>query len=210
MMKASKKEKIISILLCLVPVVLGLIMWNDLPDMLPTHYGLNGEPDGFSSKLFAVVGIPCIMAALDVLYLFVLSSDPKADGHSQALSRIMLWFTPGLSCIVVPMCLFAALGKSVNVALIVQLLLGVLFIVIGNYLPKCRQNYTMGIRVRWTLDDEDNWNYTHRLGGFVYVIAGFVEILNTFFGSPIVMIAVIIAAVIIPLTASYIYYRKHM
>ena len=208
-MRASKKEMILSVVLCLLPIVLGLILWEKLPEQVPTHFGLNNEPDGYSSKAFAVFGLPAIMAALDALCLFGLSSDPKADKHSTVLAKMMLYFIPGLSILVCSLCLMIAVGKNINLALIIQLFIGVLFIVVGNYLPKCRQNYTMGIKLPWTLNDEDNWNYTHRLGGFVWVIAGLVQIVNAFIGSPWVFFGVVFAAVLIPTIASYIYYRKH-
>ena len=208
-MKASKKEMILSVVLCLLPIVLGLILWGKLPEQVPTHFGLNNEPDGYSSKAFAVFGLPLFMAALDALCLFGLSSDPKADKHSKVLDRMMLYFIPCLSILVSSLCLLIAIGKNINLALIIQLLIGVTFVVIGNYLPKCRQNYTMGIKLPWTLNDEDNWNYTHRLGGFVWVIAGFVELVNAFFGNPWVFFGVVFAAAFIPMIASYIYYRKH-
>jgi len=200
---------VLSVALCLLPIVLGLIMWKELPDMIPTHFGINNEPNGYSSKYFAVFGLPLIMAGLDALCLFGLKSDPKADRHSKVLSKIMLWFIPGLSCVLVPACLFVAMGKKVNIALFSQLLIGIVFIVVGNYLPKCRQNYTMGIKLPWTVNDEDNWNYTHRLGGFVWVAAGFLQIINAFFGKPWLLFVTIFIAMIIPTAASYIYYRKH-
>lgn len=208
-MKASKKEMIASVALCLLPIILGVILWNKLPDRVPTHFGLNNEADGYSAKWFAVFGLPCVMAGIDLILLFGLRSDPKADRHSKVLARIMLWFVPLISCIVTPMCLLAGIGKRPNVALLVQLLIGIIFIVVGNYLPKCRQNYTMGIKLPWTLHDEDNWNFTHRLGGFVWVIGGFLMLLNAFFGRVWMLFTVIVIAVLVPMIASYVYYRKH-
>ena len=208
-MKISKKEMIVSVALCLLPIVLGIFLWDKLPDKIPTHFGVNGEANGYSSKGFAVIGLPCVMAAIDALTLFFLRSDPKAEGHSKALSRIILWLVPGMSCVLTPMCMFIALGNKINVALYCQLFVGVLFIVVGNYLPKCSPNYTMGIRISWTLNDEDNWRYTHRVGGFVWVIAGFAVLIYSFFGNFWVMLAILIAATIIPIAASYSYHRKH-
>ena len=208
-MKASKKEMILSVALCLLPIVLGLFLWEKLPEQVPTHFGLNNEPNGYSSKAFAVFGLPFIMAALDALCLFGLSSDPRAEKHSKILDRIMLWFIPGLSILVSSLCLLTAIGKKINIALVMQLLIGVVFIVVGNYLPKCRRNYTMGIKLPWTLNDDDNWNYTHRLGGFLWVIAGLVQLVNAFIGSPWIFFGAIFAAAFIPMIASYIYYRRH-
>ena len=208
-MKVSKKEMILSVVLCLLPIVLGLVLWNELPDKVPTHFDLNNAPNGYSSTAFAVFGLPCFMAALDALLLFGLKSDPRADKHSKVLDRIMLWFIPALGLLITPMCLFAAMGRKVNIALVIQLLIGALFIVTGNYLPKCRRNYTMGIKLPWTLNDDDNWNYTHRIGGFVWVAAGFLLLIVSFLGNPWLMFGIIFAAVLIPTAASYIYYRTH-
>jgi len=176
---------------------------------VPTHFDLNSNPNGYSSKTFAVFGLPALMAGLNALCLFGLKSDPKAKKQSKAIGKLMLWFIPLLCCILEPMCLFAALGKQVNVALYSQILIGVLFIFIGNYLPKCRQNYTMGIKIPWTLNDEDNWNYTHRLGGFVWVLGGFLMLINAFIGIAWLTFVIIVVVTMVPTVASYLYYRKH-
>jgi len=208
-MKASKKEMILSVALCLLPILLGVYLWKDLPDMVPTHFDVNNNPNGYSSKTFAVFGLPALMAALDALCLFGLKSDPKAKKQSEAIGKLMLWFVPLLCCILEPVCLFAALGRQVNIALYSQILIGVLFIFIGNYLPKCRQNYTMGIKIPWTLEDEDNWNYTHRLAGFLWVIGGFVMLINAFVGFAWLTFVIIIVDTLVPTVASYLYYRRH-
>ena len=208
-MKASKKEIILSVLLCLAPILLGIFYWNALPEQMPTHFDLNNEPDGWSSKSFAIFGIPAILALVDGICLLGLRSDPRAERQSAVLQKIVLWIPGVISCGLMPMMIYIALGRTVNIAFYVQLLLGILFLVIGNYLPKCRQNFTMGIRLPWTLADEENWNYTHRLGGFCWVLAGIVMAVNAFIGSAWVMLAVIMLAVLIPCAASYCYYRKH-
>ncbi len=208
-MKASKKEMIFSVLLCLLPILLGLYLWNDLPAKVPTHFDINNNPNGYSSKAFAVFALPCIMAGLDALCLFGLKSDPKAKMQSKVLSHIMLWFIPALSCVLMPLCLFAALGKKIDIALFCQIMIGVLFIVVGNYLPKCRLNYTMGIKLPWTLHDENNWNYTHRLGGFIWVIGGIAILGNIFLGSAWIFFVIVFIMIIVPTVASYLYYRKH-
>ena len=209
-MKASKKEMILSVVLCLLPIVLGLIMWKDLPERVPTHFDLNNQPDGYSSKAFAVFGLPILMAALDALCLFGLKSDPKADKHSKVLVRFMLWFIPGLCILLYSLCLLAAVGKNVNIALIMQLLIGVVFLIAGNYLPKCRRNYTMGIKLPWTLNSEENWNRTHRLAGFLWVIGGAAFILVSLLGvwNGWIFGVILAAMTLIPAVYSYLLYKK--
>ena len=90
--------------------------------------------------------------------------------------------------------------------------MGVIFLVTGNYLPKCRQNYTIGIKLPWTLDDEENWNYTHRLAGKLWMIGGVLIILlgfQTVVPPMAVSLTIIVVVTMIPAIASYLYYKKH-
>ena len=83
--------------------------------------------------------------------------------------------------------------------------------VVGNYLPKCRQNYMIGIKLPWTLDNEENWDYTHRMAGKWWIIGGVLTILLGFqkFVDPIGAVGIILIVTLIPAIASYIYYKKH-
>ena len=85
-----------------------------------------------------------------------------------------------------------ALGKEMNPALIVSLLLGFMFIIIGNYLPKCKQNFTLGIKIKWTLENEENWNKTHRFAGKVWFIGGFIMLLTAFLTIEYALLSIII------------------
>ncbi|MBR5756153.1 MAG: SdpI family protein, partial [Firmicutes bacterium] len=97
------------------------------------------------------------------------------------------------------------LGYRMNITFCMMLFLGAVFTIVGNYLPKARQNYTVGIRTPWTLEDEDNWNRTHRLAGFLWVAAGLLTIVLTLLGFTNVWLTLgmIIAASIIPIIYSY-------
>lgn len=88
------------------------------------------------------------------------------------------------------------------------LFLGLMFLVVGNYLPKCKQTYTVGIRLPWTLADEDNWAYTHRLAGKVWTIGGLVILALTFLRLPALQFVVILVLVLIPTAASFLYARR--
>jgi len=93
------------------------------------------------------------------------------------------------------------------------LLVGVMFLVIGNYLPKCRQNYTIGIKIKWALASEENWNATHRFGGRVWVIGGVLILLCMFLPDMIgfgVMMTAVLLSVILPTVYSYRYYKKQV
>ena len=86
--------------------------------------------------------------------------------------------------------------------------MGALFVVIGNYLPKCKQSYTVGIKIPWTLNDEENWNKTHRLAGFLWVIGGVVIMATAFLGTFWLFFVVLIPMVIVPFVYSYSLYKK--
>ena len=101
----------------------------------------------------------------------------------------------------------------VNINFMANLLLGVIFIVIGNYLPKCRQNYTIGIKLPWTLSDTENWDRTHRFAGKIWMLCGVLEIIVGFLPIAqfeIVTIALILLATIPVAVYSYLLYRKKM
>ena len=89
------------------------------------------------------------------------------------------------------------------------LMMGVLFIIVGNWMPKCEQTYTMGIKLPWTLNSKANWNATHRFGGKVWVIGGIATMLTAFLGSFLLMMAILAAMAILPTVYSYLYYRNH-
>ena len=93
--------------------------------------------------------------------------------------------------------------------MIVPMLLGVIFIIIGNYLPKTKQTYTVGIRLPWTLDNEDNWNKTHRFAGFVWVVGGVAVFASSLTELRVWIISISIALMVIaPTVYSLVYYKK--
>ena len=101
-----------------------------------------------------------------------------------------------------------ALGCEIDVEVIMPLVMGVLFLVIGNLLPKCRQSYTMGIKLPWTLNNEENWNKTHRFGGKVWVAGGIIILATAFIGSFWILMGVLLIMVTVPTLYSYLLYRK--
>ena len=112
--------------------------------------------------------------------------------------------------IIVTLLCCAALTSSILLGeFLIAIPIGILFIILGNYLPKCHQNYTVGFRLPWTLDDENNWNKTNRLAGYIMVFGGFLIVITSLFDMAhwAVMIF-IIAIVIIPSVYSYLLYRK--
>jgi len=94
-------------------------------------------------------------------------------------------------------------------SLFMMLLLGFGFAVIGNYLPKCSQNNTIGIKVIWALSNEENWNATHRFAGRLYMVLGLLVIALSICGLLAWMLPILIACVLVPVLYSYVYYVWH-
>ena len=157
------------------------------------------------------IGFPAILVALNLLVPFFMRTDPKYENMNPVLRGLSLWIIPVVSIFASSTTLAAALGYNVRVEVFAPMLCGLLFVVVGNYLPKTRQSYTMGIKLPWTLNSEDNWNKTHRLAGFVWVIGGVITIVSAFL--PVgrwLFMAVLAGIILIPVAYSYLCYRKEI
>ena len=208
MIKKHLKTLIITSILTLLPIVAGLYLWNTLPEQVPSHWDVNGEIDGWSSKPFFVFGLPCIMLAAQWLCVLGTAADPKKANHSEKVMHLVLWIIPVLSIILSAMTYMVALGHTVRVEVIMPLIIGLVFTIIGNYLPKCKQSYTVGIKIPWTLDSEENWNRTHRFAGRLWLVCGLGIMLTSFVGGFWVFLTIVLVMVIAPMVYSYLLHRK--
>ena len=209
MWKNHKRTIILTTILCLLPIAAGLIFWDRLPDQLAIHFNAANEPDNWASKPVAVLGMPVFIAALHLLCLFITAQDPKKQNITGVMKTLMLWICPFISWLCAGMTIGYALESVRNIGAVVCVFLGILFMVIGNYLPKCLPSYTVGIKLPWTLHDEGNWRYTHRIGGFCFMAAGLVTLVSAFFGPVWLPLTALALAVIVPTVASFLYYKKH-
>ncbi len=207
-----KRTLLITSILNLLPIGAGLILWDKLPAEMPAHWGIHGEVDRIVSKPEAVFLFPCILFLVQWLCFFASGLDPKRRNLNQKVMGIVLGIIPGINLAIHTLMYLFALGYEVDVVTCICVLVGVMFILIGNYLPKCRQTYTMGIKLPWTLENEENWNATHRLAGKLWVIGGIITLFIAFLpplASFIVMMAIVLVMCIIPTVYSYRYYKKH-
>jgi uncharacterized membrane protein len=146
-----------------------------------------------------------------LLCAFGTMMDPKRKNIQDKMYKLVLWIIPVISLLVCGSTYLFALGYEVDIARIACVMVGVMFIIIGNYLPKCRQSYTMGIKLPWTLNDEENWNATHRFGGWLWMIGGAAFLAVEAMGgmSTMFTLVTIAAMVLLPTAYSYLYYRRH-
>ncbi len=206
------KKILISCLLTLAPMLVGLGLWDRLPDMMTTHWGADGVADGTGSKAFSVFALPVILLAVNLLCFLGTALDKKNQSQNPRIMGIIFWIMPLISWAVNGAMYTIALGKTWPSTLFMPLLFGVLFLALGNVMPKATQNRTYGIKLFWTIYNEENWNKTHRLAGKLWVAGGFLSLLTVLLPTKAMIVAVLIitfAMVLIPVIYSYSIYRKH-
>ena len=208
MIRKNLKVLIITSIIILLPMVAGLVLWNRLPNEVPFHWNAVGEVDGWASKPVAVFVPSAAMLALQWLCMLVTTADPKKQNHPEKVKVLVLWLIPLITVFISALMYATALGGKVRVETLMPILLGVIFIAIGNYMPKCKQNYTIGIKIPWTLASEENWNRTHRFAGWVWVGGGVVMLLSGFLGIFWLTLVPALVMVAVPLVYSYILHKK--
>lgn len=208
MLQKNKKTLIFSSLAILLPLLAGVILWNRLPESVAVHFAADGQANGFSSKAFSVFGMPLIILALHWLCIFATCASPKSEKISSKVMSLVLWICPSISVLMGSIIYAHALNFAFSVPAVCSLFIGFLFIVIGNFLPKCEQNYVIGIKISWTLNSEENWNRTHRFAGRLWVICGIIILLTAFWDKYWIFGILTALAVILPFAFSYRLHRK--
>lgn len=211
MIKQHRKSLLITSFLTLLPLLAGILFWSRLPARLPTHWGFDGQIDGYSSRTFTVFALPLFLLATHWLCILATLKDPKNRRQNPKIFRLLLWVCPATSLLVGGMSYYAAFRPDLRADMLIALLLGLLFAALGNYIPKCRQNSTIGIRLKWTLESEENWNATHRFCGKVWLAGGVLMMLCALLPKalfmPVFMTLVFVIS-FLPIFYSYIYHKQ--
>lgn len=211
MIKKNKWKLIVSSIVILLPVLAGLLVWNSLPAEMATHWSLSGSANGWSSRYATVFGLPLVLLAGHWIGILVTALDPRNKNQTAKAMGLIFWVFPFVSLFASAMIYANAFGMDFGRETIYAVGLGLMFVVIGNFLPKCRRNHTMGIKVKWALESDENWNATHRFGGKMWVIGGLIIMLCGFLPGTVIhyaLFAAVVILAIIPAVYSYVYYRK--
>ncbi len=210
----NKRTMIITSILCLLPEILSVILYQRLPEQIAVHWNSAGEINGYLPKAMAAFGMPVVFLLLNIFSNISLLYDPRRMNQPKALRTVGIWMVPLISLILVPATLIMSLGVKFPISTFSFILTGIVLIITGNYLPKSRRNYVMGVRLPWTFHDSDNWNKTNRLagrimvgGGFVILVSGFLHV-NFVFQEVPVLILVVVLIVVIPYFYSFALYKK--
>lgn len=204
--------KYIFLVFTVITLIVTGVMYPDLTDQVPRHWDVYGNVDGYMAKqwLFALALLP---AGIYYLFPIIRKVDPKSQNYERheevySLFRLILSL---MMFGVYYLSLFAATGKDVNIGLFMPILVGIIFVIIGNYMGKIKQNFFMGIRTPWTLSNENVWNKTHRFGGNVFVLMGLLLMLSSVLRSDFfvgLLLSMVVVMVVGLFLYSYIIFRK--
>lgn len=208
----TRTTTIISLVLIAAAVLAGLLLWNRLPDPMPSHWNAAGEIDGYMSKFWGVFLVPIITIVLVPLFLVIPHIDPLKANIAR-FRGIFNWFIVGFVAYmlyVYALTLFAALGTPFNMTAMLLPVVGLLFIGIGFMMTQAKRNFFIGIRTPWTLSSETVWDETHKLGSKLFMLAGALTIVAAFLGENgvwLILVAIFIAA-FVPIIYSFILWRR--
>ncbi|MDD4238212.1 MAG: SdpI family protein [Desulfotomaculaceae bacterium] len=200
-------------LLIVAALVLGVVVYPQLPEQVASHWNYRGEVDGYSSRCWGAFGIPLLTAGIYLGMLLVPLIDPRRQNYEKfagayrVIKAVLVIFMTGIHLIVI----LSALGFQVPVDKAVMTGMSLLILIIGNYMGQFRHNYFVGIKTPWTLASEEVWQKTHRLGGRLWVAAGILGLAGTLLGGPaggLVLALALALAVIVPFVYSYLEFRR--
>ena len=207
----KNKTLLITSLLILLPCIAGMLLWNQLPDRMPIHFNGAGEADGMGGKAMAVFGLPMLILLFHLIVFWATKLDKQNQtGSNRKVMDMVLYLFPMISVMSSSTIYSIALGKTDRLSTMLTVPIGLLFVIIGNYLPKCRINSTLGIKLPWTFHNEENWNKTHRIGGITWVIGGILQVFFGLMGWIGVMILAALPMALIPVIYSYLLYKKQI
>jgi uncharacterized membrane protein len=206
------KKTAISIIIVLAATwITAFIYYGKLPEQIPTHWNFQGEIDGHMSKPWGVYLIPIISSVLSLILWYLPKIAPKGfklDGAKKVYNIIVFVLSVFLYVIMI-ITFKAALDNSLNTTQILFILMGLLNVIIGNYLSKVPKNFFLGIRTPWTLASDKVWYQTHRLGSWTFILCGLLIVIAALIDlSRMVIITLLLLAVLIPAIYSLISYYK--
>ncbi|MGB9683086.1 MAG: SdpI family protein [bacterium] len=175
------------ILLVISLFILGAIFYPRLPEKVPSHWNAKGEVDQYSSRFWGAFGMPIMIALLYLGLLYIPYIDPKRENYirfesTYRIIRVLIVLI--FSILQIVLLGVVLTGKNYLISRLVPALIGVMFIFIGNFLPKVKYNWFLGVRTPWTLSNEEVWRKTHKFSGYLFVIGGLLMLLGAFLSPP--------------------------
>lgn len=205
--------EVLTWVMILVPFIFIALFWNQFPDKIPTHWNIKGEPDSYGSKTWGLFILPLTNLFIYGLFRVIPRIDPKKANHAlfSGKRKAMQLMLHTFMTVIFFLTALASLGFEFNIGRIVILGVILLMMGIGNYMSNIRQNYFIGVRTPWTLENEDVWRETHRFTAKLWVAASLVALVgfisNLFPDWTLIIYIVIIS--VIPIAYSYLIFKKN-
>ncbi len=187
MKKINYKTMILTSLVSLLPIILGLIFFDKLPDSIAIHFNLNGDPDNYLSKTLFIFVMPIMMSILQIILCYFNDTKDDYKEANKKASSVYVWLIPILSIVLYSLTIFYSLGNTVDIRKSIMIILGIILIITGNYLPKTKGNNFMRINKNIIYD----YDKAKKLAGYLTLFTGVLLILSISF-EPIVSAAIII------------------
>lgn len=167
------KSLAITCIACLVSIIPGILLWNKLPESVAIHFNFKGEPDNFAPKAFVVFGLPLIMAVIQIFCCVINDINAAKHGSRVKFERVTKWIIPGITFILQIATLVYGTGVNLDMRRVAAVIVGIIFIIIGNYLPKFDyiKNYDI---------DSEKAIKINRFLGFGNVIMGILMLITIF------------------------------
>lgn len=202
------------LLLLIIPLIAAFLVYPHMPDMVPTHWNIQGEIDDYSSKEFGTFFLPLLNIGLYILFIVLPYLDPKRANYEKFFGsyRLIRYATHVFFTFMFFITVLAALGYSIDIGRWIASGVAVLFIIMGNIMGRVRHNYFVGFRYPWTLANEEVWRRTHRVGSKAMVLGGFIALIGVLLTENTVRFIVLMAGLFIPIVFttvySYLVFRK--
>ena len=198
------------LLIVLAMVLVGVYFYNALPDPMPTHWNFAGQVDDYGAKIWAAWLLPGVALLMTLLFPVLAKIDPRHKNYEkfktvwEIFQSTFVIFFAYIYGVMLYIILAGAEGDTMGRMMFVGI--GILFVILGNYMGKIRWNYFVGIKTPWTLNDQEVWQRTHRLGGWAFVLAGIIFLLQAWWYQNLgwVFGLVIAGVVVVPVVYSYI------
>ena len=206
-------RRLIRIMMVLVAVGTSLVAYTGLPERVPVHWNLSGEVDRYGSRSEALFMMPLLMLAIWAILRFLPRIDPLRANYAKFAGsyEVIIDSLLAMMLVIHIAIVLGASGAPDSVTMIVRAAIGAMFIVLGNVMPRTRQNWFVGVRTPWTLASARVWDRTHRVAGYLFVALGLIVILTIplapQIGMPILAAGVATVA-LVSVVYSYLEWRK--
>lgn len=181
-MKENKKlftiTLLVSSIVCLLPIALGFLLWDKLPENIPQQYGWNDQVNWTLPKPWGFILCPTLLAIVNVIMQITTKLSRKK--LNKKVEAILVWIIPVLSILLNSLIILKPAGLDIEVSQVVISIISVVFIIIGNYMPKIEVNAFVGIRAPWINKNPEVWAKTNRLGGILFVLTGIINLITGF------------------------------